>query len=798
MANEVNIAVKTNVGDTTAALAGLNKQFTTAGANAAAALDSQITPALKRVGDAGESNFGRVGESANKMSMEVYYASYAFMPFANASPIFGALTNAVGGASGALSLLGPILMGMGGETKTVTSALAANTVAVDANYDGQHRLGQMYTATHAQQTEAIATTEALTAAEGEAAVAGDAAEASMGPLGIGVAAVAIGVGVLAAAFGSSGSSAKASASDIESYTTAIEQDNDAVGDNTKLVLANALSQSGSVTTANKLGISTAQFAQAMAGSQPAIAGVTAHLNDLIAAGSKYVTDGSLNRAATTDQTKALGNQSIAAQKLLDTVNTQTGVIGQASAAAQQHTAILAALGQTADDTADQVDVLSTSLQEAASINAGLYAQIGSSVNAMLAQSNASITAALDQDNFNNTLANFNTTLNGGGNSTKKAVIAVVDVIQDYSTAIDELSGNTLDAQKQQDQFQLSLLGLQDALAAATPTADQTSAVSGNTAGAINNRDAVLDQISAINQIANAQLKAGDATSDVTANMAANESQLQAAATAAGLASDEVASLIAEFAVNPGQLPIKVSADEAATAAAAAAKAADQLSASTANSTINLSKNKDAILQGIQSINQIAQAQEQANVPWDQINKTMQDSETQLEAVGVKSGMTKQQVDDLIQQFAVQPQALNLTVTADTAEATEKLAVLVALEDAAAGRALSPAEIIASNYAEAGLKGNSSGGVWSAATGGSRSGWGTMNEQGSEAVKLPSGSLVLSHPDTERMLAGASGGGSGQVNLSMEVSGNADSAVGQLVMSLMRGGHIKIRQQYVTS
>ena len=105
-----------------------------------------------------------------------------------------------------------------------------------------------------------------------------------------------------------------------------------------------------------------------------------------------------------------------------------------------------------------------------------------------------------------------------------------------------------------------------------------------------------------------------------------------------------------------------------------------------------------------------------------------------------------------QQILDIPATAQTTMNVDDAAALAKIASYKAQVDA-----LTAGKTIGMQAPEAGSGlAYAHGGVWGAATGGNRGGWGTIDEQGTEAVKLPSGSTVLSHADTERMVGGGGG------------------------------------------
>lgn len=83
------------------------------------------------------------------------------------------------------------------------------------------------------------------------------------------------------------------------------------------------------------------------------------------------------------------------------------------------------------------------------------------------------------------------------------------------------------------------------------------------------------------------------------------------------------------------------------------------------------------------------------------------------------------------------------------------------------------------------------GIGRAATGGPRTGWTWVGEQGPELAQLPPGTQVKSHGDSMRM--GAGGGGGSEVVLRYEGSGNA--AIDALINMLLPGMRMTIQRRY---
>ncbi len=83
-----------------------------------------------------------------------------------------------------------------------------------------------------------------------------------------------------------------------------------------------------------------------------------------------------------------------------------------------------------------------------------------------------------------------------------------------------------------------------------------------------------------------------------------------------------------------------------------------------------------------------------------------------------------------------------------------------------------------------------------AAGGVVSGPTMMNEQGGEMAILPDGSRVLPHANTMTELDRMGGGGGQVAGISIEFTGNTDSALASAIMNLVRSGKIQIKQSQI--
>lgn len=139
-----------------------------------------------------------------------------------------------------------------------------------------------------------------------------------------------------------------------------------------------------------------------------------------------------------------------------------------------------------------------------------------------------------------------------------AFTAVLPPVLSVDDAIKQLLGSTEDLNRTQDTLQLGINDLSKTIQG------NGRALTGNTTGAIQNRQAIEDQIDTINQVAQKQLDAGVATDTVTGTMKTNEAQLVKSAKQAGLNAQQTQALIDKYALVPQEVATTIQLnDEAA-------------------------------------------------------------------------------------------------------------------------------------------------------------------------------------------------------------------------------------------
>lgn len=188
----------------------------------------------------------------------------------------------------------------------------------------------------------------------------------------------------------------------------------------------------------------------------------------------------------------------------------------------------------------------------------------------------------------------------------------------------------------------------------------------------------------------------------------------------------------------------------------------------------------------------------ANKAFADANTKLQQEKLAFEAAAEKAGFNKQQVQQLADELFKLPTDINVDVNANTTPAQAAVRGLL--------NNIDNSSAYVQVYATGGNPGGKAylpnahggiiGGIGAAATGGIHGSLTKMNEQGEEMVRLPSGSMVMSHPDTMREIGrrqDSAGGGPLQV----EWIGGPGGELEQLIWAWLRKG-IRVRGGNVQS
>ncbi|HXR74006.1 hypothetical protein [Actinocrinis sp.] len=185
---------------------------------------------------------------------------------------------------------------------------------------------------------------------------------------------------------------------------------------------------------------------------------------------------------------------------------------------------------------------------------------------------------------------------------------------------------------------------------------------------------------------------------------------------------------------------------------------------------------------------------------DKANTSLQQGALALDAAAKKAGFTKDQIDQLnLSLYGTKNLSdLKITVSANTAPAEDKVRGL--LNNIDSSQAFVQVNAVGGNTGGKAYLPNAHGGIiggiGAAATGGVHGTLTKINEQGEEMVRLPSGSMVMSHPDTMREIGRRQDASSRAAPSVTEVSfsGDLDSAFATAFMGLIREGKIQIKQK----
>lgn len=259
-------------------------------------------------------------------------------------------------------------------------------------------------------------------------------------------------------------------------------------------------------------------------------------------------------------------------------------------------------------------------------------------------------------------------------------------------------------------------------------------------------DSTGDASSATDDLASSSYKA-------TAALKPEVTQLDAATTAAADLSDNM-------------LSAAQSSDSFKDSVQTVVTAVQQNGLSLDDNTIKGRANEEAILSAIQAAKAHADAVYKQTGNVQAATTALQQDEAQLEASTTSAGYNKTAIQGLVTQYGALPGDITTNVDLNDQNALIELANLNA--DLAAFHSNAALQI-GTGGSQHGLSEAHGGIVGAAASGGNRWGGVLVGEYGPEVVNLPTGSSVSSHPDTMRMMAGASGGASGGA-MTLEIVG----------------------------
>lgn len=302
---------------------------------------------------------------------------------------------------------------------------------------------------------------------------------------------------------------------IQQYTSALQQDNGVIGENTAKQAANQLQQAGAYDLAKKLGITQQELTQAALGNAQAQGAIKTAIDGATQAYADNLQQYGLGASAVDKDAKLRSDAAIALRKIL---TDQVGELGAAQSAQENLTA---AVGQYATSS-----------------------EAGDAATRALGAAQTYTTA----------------TVNGMVVSMQQGTSAA-DV---YHNALQNLSGNSLDAAAAQLSFESSVQAASKALS------DNSGNLDIHTAKGLADQQAIIQMIQAANQHADAVFKQTGSLDAANKALQDDEDRMYDAADAAGVNKDKVHDLIGQYAAVPGNVSTVFTANTDVAAAKVAA------------------------------------------------------------------------------------------------------------------------------------------------------------------------------------------------------------------------------------
>lgn len=194
----------------------------------------------------------------------------------------------------------------------------------------------------------------------------------------------------------------------------------------------------------------------------------------------------------------------------------------------------------------------------------------------------------------------------------------------------------------------------------------------------------------------------------------------------------------------------------------------------------------------------AQAMANAGQSTDQINAALQGNQDQLRGVLAAAGLTKDQIQGLIDKYGLVPKNITTNVDANTAGAQGVIDSFIRMNN---GRTIDIYTSVLGSGGIASAGRLAAGGVMGAASGRILGGDGLtlVGEDGPELIRGAVGSTVIPYSGVGKTLEHAMSGAMGQAGpaqIEVRFTGNTDQAFASAFMRLLRTGQIQILQQYI--
>ena len=216
-------------------------------------------------------------------------------------------------------------------------------------------------------------------------------------------------------------------------------------------------------------------------------------------------------------------------------------------------------------------------------------------------------------------------------------------------------------------------------------------------------------------------------------------------------------------------------------------------------TLNLNtqagiNNRDALSAAAKAANQLAGAQYQATGNMGKANQTLKDQENAILNATGATGKARDAIKAYLDQILKVPTDVTTNVHADVSPAIKAVQDAIHTIDGSSAYIQVYANPVGPGGGKAYLPdahGGIIGGIGAAATGGAHGSLTMIDEEGPEIVRLPSGSMVMSHPDTMREIGRRQDGASPSVVVEFAPTGAEDLFIRALRQAIrVRGGNVQ--------
>lgn len=252
-----------------------------------------------------------------------------------------------------------------------------------------------------------------------------------------------------------------------------------------------------------------------------------------------------NNGAITDNVRITAAKALQDQGLLD-VFTRLGF--------NLRDVTAAATGDT--DAMTELTSRLQTLKDEGKLSDVMFAELSGSVRSLASTSSGAVTNSNQLADATNAVTNSQTAASGAVADTTGQVKQQTTALDRLSKALQDISGDTIDAKQQELQLQDSLHSLTKGVK------DNGTSLDENTAKGRANKETILGLIGDINSHAESVAKQTGSVKEATAALGTDEAQLRKTAVAAGFTKGEVDKLITTYAATPADVRTYLHADTA--------------------------------------------------------------------------------------------------------------------------------------------------------------------------------------------------------------------------------------------